>query len=200
MPKQIIFVRHGETDLNKEKRLMNWVHDVGALSELGRTEAAEVGRKLKKYKIHTMYASDLLRTRQTAEIISREIGLQPVFTEYLRERNLGIFGDLTFDEIKSKWPERLTKFLDHSDIDWNGLEGESLRNVHDRFRQFLAILESKHPDENLLFVTHSGFLYTTLRDVFGLLPQNTWLDVAHTSITIVERIDGRYHLKLFNEA
>ena len=199
MPKQLIFVRHGETIHNREKRLMNWAHDVGELSEQGRLEAAEVGRKLKELTIDAMYVSDLLRTRQTAEIIARETGLKPIHTQYLRERNLGNFGDLTPDEIKAKWPGQFEQFVDHSNIDWNGLMGESLRDVHTRFREFLELLESEHPHDNLLLVTHSGFLYTTLRDVFGLLPPNTWLDVGHTSITIVEKIDGQYTLKSFNQ-
>lgn len=199
MPKQLIFVRHGETTHNKAKKLMNWAHDVGSLSDLGKAEAAQVGAKLKQFHIDTMYVSDLLRTRETGEIISTQTGLKPVLTKYLRERNLGIFGDLTLDEIKTKWPDRHSKFFDHEDIDWNGLEGESLRDVHDRFREFLEILKLEHKDENILFVTHSGFLYTTIRDVFGLLPPNTWLDVEHTSVTILEKSGDKYQLKAFNK-
>lgn len=140
MPKQLIFVRHGETTHNKQKKLMNWSHDVGALSELGKEEAALVGIKLKQFHIDKMYVSDLLRTRETGEIIAAQTGLKPIMTKYLRERDLGIFGDLTLDEIKTKWPDHHAKFFDHTDIDWNGLEGESLRDVHNRFREFLQIL------------------------------------------------------------
>ncbi len=199
MPQQIIFVRHGETTHNKEKKLMNWIHDVGTLSELGKHEASLVGNKLQQYHIDAMYASDLRRTKETADIIAKHLGITPIFTKYLRERDLGDFGDLTMDEIGSKWPDKLAKFLDHSDIDWHDHGGESLRDVHNRFIEFLSTLETKHSKENILFVTHSGFLYTTIRDVFGLLPKNSWLDVAHTSVTILEKSGDQYLLKSFNK-
>ena len=178
---------------------MNWANDIGSLSATGRAEAAQVGSRLKELKIHAMYTSDLKRTRETAEIISTQIGIKPITTKGLRERNLGIFGDLTYDEIRTKWPEKAVKFLDHSDKDWNGLEGESLHDVHARFRIFLKELDKKHAAENVLLVTHSGVLYTVLRDLFNFFPQDSWMDVAHTSITILEKSGNTYTLKEFNK-
>lgn len=151
MPKQIIFVRHGETDHNKSKRLMNWTHDVGSLTEAGKKEAAIVGERLQTYPIHAMYVSDLQRTRETGEIISQHVHLTPIFVPELRERNLGIFGDLTFDEIKAKWPDKFAKFLDHADKEWHDFEGESLREVRERFTSFLEQMEREHADEKMSF-------------------------------------------------
>lgn len=199
MPKKIILVRHGETDHNKSKRLMNWTNDVGTLTDKGREEANQVGARLKNYDIDAVYVSDLRRTRETAAEISKHIKLEHKLSPGIRERNLGLFGDLTFDEIKEKWPEKFDKFLDHSDTDWNGLEGESLSDVHKRFRAFLSELESSHKDKNVLLITHSGVLYTALRDIFGFFPQDSWMDVAHTSITVLEKIDNKYVLTQFND-
>ncbi|MBP9669952.1 histidine phosphatase family protein [Candidatus Woesebacteria bacterium] len=199
MPKKIILVRHGETDRNVEKKLMNWINDIGTLTVKGRSEASQVGQRLKEIEIHAIYASDLKRTQETAQIISEHLSLSPVHVHGLRERNLGIFGDHTFDEIKQKWPEKLAKFLDNADIDWNELEGESIRDVHNRFQGFIAEIESKHKDENVLFVTHSGIIYTVLRDLFDFFPQDSWMDVEHTSITILEKSGDKYILKSFNK-
>lgn len=199
MPQTIILVRHGETDLNKSHRLMNWSHDVGTLTDQGQKEAAIVGNKLKEYRIDAMYASDLRRTRETAAIIATHVSLTPVLTPSLRERNLGIFGDHTFDELNAKWPDKVAKFLDHSDQEWNGLEGESLRDVQTRFDVFLTDLHARHHDQSILLVTHSGFLYIVLRDYFNFLPRETWLDVDHTSVTVLEKSAKTYTLTKFNE-
>lgn len=178
---------------------MNWANDVGTLSEKGQKEANEVGLRLKQYSIHSMYVSDLRRTKETADIVAKHISVEPIHTLGLRERNLGIFGDLTFDEIKSKWPEKAVQFSSNADIDWNGLEGESIRDVHKRFQKFMDEIESKHPDETLLFVTHSGIIYTILKDLYHFFPQDSWMDVGHTSITILEKVNGNYVLKSFNQ-
>ncbi len=199
MPKKIILVRHGETDHNKTKRLMNWTNDVGSLTDKGREEANQVGARLKNYDIDAIYVSDLRRTRETAAEIAKHIKVEQKLAHGIRERNLGIFGDLTFDEIKEKWPEKFEKFIDHYDKDWNGLEGESLSDVHNRFNAFLSELESAHKDENVLLVTHSGVLYTALRDVFGFFPKDSWMDVAHTSITVLEKEGDKYVLAQFND-
>jgi broad specificity phosphatase PhoE len=199
MPKQIILVRHGETDHNKSKKLMNWANDIGSLTEKGREEANIVGKRLKKHKIDAVYVSDLKRTRETAEEIAKHVPVKQVLASGIRERNLGLFGDLNFDEIKAKWPDKFEKFIDHSDKDWNGLEGESISDVCNRFETFLNGLHSEHKDQTVLLVTHSGIMYTVLRDHFGFLPQDSWLDVAHTSLTIIEKVDGKYILKSFND-
>lgn len=199
MPKQIILVRHGETDNNKNKKLMNWDHDIGRLTKQGRIEAGIVGQRLAGIKIDAMYVSDLLRTVETAQEIVKYVQITPTFTTSIRERNLGIFGDHTFDEIKQKWPEKFAKFIDHSDLDWNGLEGESLSDVHKRIKSFLSHLEAKHSDQTVLLVTHSGVLYTSLRDVFGFFPRDSWMDVEHTSITILRKQNNSYLLEQFNK-
>lgn len=198
MPKKIILVRHGETLHNREKRLMNWQSDVG-LSDRGKEEAAIVGERLKSMSINAMYVSDLRRTRETGNIIASRTGHNPIYTEYLRERNLGKFGDHTFDEIKSLWPGELEIFLDHTNTTWNGLEGESLAQVHARFKKFLGHLEVEHQEETVLLVTHSGFLYINLQDVLELVPKNTWMDVEHTSITTIVKEGNKYIMESFNK-
>src|SRR5690348_4738788 len=130
MPKQLIFIRHGETTHNKLKKFMNWANDIGTLSITGREEAGQVGQRLKELSIHAMYASDLRRTRETVEIIQTYLSVEPIFTKSLRERDLGLFGDLTYEEVKTKWPDKAIKFFDHADIAWNDLEGEALQDVH----------------------------------------------------------------------
>ncbi|KKU44828.1 MAG: Phosphoglycerate mutase [Microgenomates group bacterium GW2011_GWC2_46_7] len=178
---------------------MNWANDVGVLTDQGRQEANLVGKHLQEHHIDVVYVSDLHRTRETAQEIAQHVKAEQHLTSGIRERNLGIFGDLTLAEIKQKWPEKYAKFLDHSDIYWNGLAGESLHDVHVRFQAFLRSLQQKHADKNVLLVTHSGILYTVLRDIYHFFPQDSWMDVAHTSITILEKSDNTYILKSFNK-
>ncbi len=200
MPKAIIFVRHGETTNNVEGRLMGWVRDYAHLTEKGKGEAAKVAQTLLDYQIDHIYHSDLIRTAETAEIICKALGKESEPTMYLRERNLGNFADRTWDDIKTNSPADFTKFLDHADADWNGLEGESLRDMHERFQQFLDHLHKEHSNQTVLLVTHSGFLYTILRDFFEFFPKESFTEVGHSSITVLEKDNDHYRLKLYNHS
>ena len=140
MPKQIIFVRHGDTPYNskdpRKNRMMGWIDHVG-LSDQGKADAKKTADKLKNYQIDCVYHSDFLRTAETAAIITAQLGLTSSPTHSLRERNLGSFANQTVHEVITTRPADWAKFLDHYDPDWNGLEGESLRDVYNRFHLFM---------------------------------------------------------------
>lgn len=202
MAKRLIFVRHGHTVNNsndhKTNRMMGWVNDVAGLSEEGRVDARSTASKLRNYQIDVAYHSDLLRTTETASIISSELTIKIEPTHYLRERNLGNFADCTAHDLITSRPHDWEKFLDHADQDWNGLAGESLRQVNARFAKFHQQLISQHPHQTVLLVTHSGILHTILRDYFHFFPVESFIEVGHDSITVVDNIDGNHQLTLHN--
>ena len=203
MPKQIIFVRHGHTANNstdhKENRLMGWDDDHVELSEQGKIDAMETAKKLKSYHIDATYHSDLIRTTETAEIITSQLALTSSPAFGIRERNLGNFANLTMHEIKTNRPSDWAKFLDHFDPDWNGLGGESLRDMYNRFDSFMHELKAKHRDQTVLLITHSGFMHTILRDYFNFFPKESFIEVGHSSVTILGKIGDRYQLTSHNQ-
>lgn len=202
MPQRLIFVRHGETAYNsrdhKTNRMMGWAHDHVGLSDQGRGDALAVAAKLKNYHIDYIYHSDLKRTSETAAIITQELGMTSIPTVGLRERNLGTFAELTAYEVMTTRPHDWAKFLDHYDPNWNGLAGESLRDVHIRFRSLLSQLQSRHQNQTILLITHSGYLHTVLRDHFEFFPKESFKEVGHSSLTVLEKTLSSYHLVLYD--
>jgi probable phosphoglycerate mutase len=63
----ILLVRHGETDWNREGRYQGRT-DI-PLSETGRTQVAALGKRLAHVAIHRAFASPLSRAKTTAEAI-----------------------------------------------------------------------------------------------------------------------------------
>ncbi len=59
------------------------------LTKKGKEEVLRAAKKLKR--VDLIFSSDLLRARQTAEIISKETGAKIIFDKRLRELNVGIF-------------------------------------------------------------------------------------------------------------
>src|SRR3954451_10202115 len=84
---RLLFVRHGETDWNAEGRLQG--HTDRALNEYGRRQAHELADRLVGDGVAAIYASDLARAKEAAEIIAARLDLPVVVDPDLRERNWG---------------------------------------------------------------------------------------------------------------
>ena len=81
------FVRHGETNWNKENKIMGW-KDI-ELNDNGREEAEHAAYILKELEIDKIYSSDLKRASETAKIIAQVCELEFEKMDGLRERSLG---------------------------------------------------------------------------------------------------------------
>lgn len=84
----LILVRHGETDWNKEKRVQGWDSDI-ALNQTGVEQAGRLATFLRDRQIVAVLASPMRRARATAEPIARYHGLQVEVDEDLKEIRVG---------------------------------------------------------------------------------------------------------------
>ena len=88
--KHIITVQHTQSVHHTNGMVGSWTD--WDLTELGKQQAANIGKKLKKElegKDIVMYSSDLKRAKQTADEIAKYLGIVPILRKELRERNLG---------------------------------------------------------------------------------------------------------------
>ena len=88
--KNIITVQHTQSVHHTNGMVGSWTD--WELTETGKQQADNIGKKLKTElsgKDFILYSSDLLRARQTAEIIGGHLGITPILRTELRERNLG---------------------------------------------------------------------------------------------------------------
>ena len=106
----IYFIRHGETDWNLEGRLQGQ-KDI-PLNDLGRVQAEEAGRRLKKlvplFEDLDYVASPMLRTRETMERLREAIGLYPDYyrlDERLVELTFGSWEGMTWKEVRKHEPQ-----------------------------------------------------------------------------------------------
>jgi len=81
---KFIFVRHGESEANKAKR----IGELGTkLTEAGMEQALETGKALKGQSIDIIVCSEFLRAQQTAEIIAGELGIPIANIKIIPELN-----------------------------------------------------------------------------------------------------------------
>ncbi len=83
----IYLVRHGETKANFEKVIAG--HFDSPLTEKGKQQARERGKLLQAVKFDAVFSSDLIRARETAELISVDRKLAVNTTRLIRERYFG---------------------------------------------------------------------------------------------------------------
>lgn len=145
-------LRHGESFKNKKKIVSCWPEKFKcALTDKGRKQVQKSVKRLKK--IDLIFSSDLLRTRQTAEIVSKATGARIVFDKRLREVNLGIYNGKPLAEAREAWgDDHLARF------EKKVPGGENYTEVKIRTHSFLKSIESKYKNKNILIVGHEASL------------------------------------------
>ena len=85
-------VTHPEAEHHISELVGGW-HD-SALTERGRAQATAIAHRLRGLipggEGVEVFSSDLLRTRETADIVAAEVGVTPVLDERLREKSYGV--------------------------------------------------------------------------------------------------------------
>ena len=158
MKNQYYFIRHGYSWKNKKKIASCWPEKKPCpLTEKGRKEAKLVAKRLKNKKIDLIFSSDLLRTRQTAKIIGKAIGLKVGLAKKLRETNVGIFNGQLIDNIGRFWDkERKLSPLNYYQRRFKVAppKGETYTEIEKRMISFVKEMEKKYQAKNILIVSH----------------------------------------------
>ncbi|MEN3930273.1 histidine phosphatase family protein [Microvirga sp. W0021] len=167
---KIYFVRHGETDWNVAGR-MQGQQDI-SLNEKGRGQAEQVGYKLAKLfdrpEIMQYLVSPLKRTRETADIMLRTMGLAPDIYQpepRLREITFGKWEGLTWKDVRKTDPAAALQ----RDMDkWGTVppDGESYAMLAERVRPVFENLE-----RDIVVVSHGGVARATLAVMDCIAPE-----------------------------
>jgi broad specificity phosphatase PhoE len=166
----LYFMRHGETDWNAQARLQGQ-HDI-PLNDIGRAQAAEAGRKLAivltKPDSLPWQVSPLGRTRETAEIARKAIGLPPKrynLDDRLKELTFGDWEGKTWAELRSV-DRNMVKARSADKWSYVPPRGESYAMLRDRIAGWL---KSVHHD--LVIVSHGGVARVLLTLLAGVPTQ-----------------------------
>ncbi len=145
----IYLMRHGQDD---ETYVGGW-SNVSLLPE-GREEVKESASWIKdNLDIKRILVSDVVRAVQSAKIVSEVINVPYQLEEKLREQNKGLLNGIPKDDAYNNYPGYTDKEIT---VDTVFPEGESLRNLYERIREYLEEL-LKMQDDTLL-ITHRGVI------------------------------------------
>ena len=165
MTTTLVLVRHGETLWNREGRIQG--HLDSALTAEGIAQARACAVRLRAEAFDHVVASDLLRVRHTADILTAGMNL-PVHPEpALRERCYGAGEGRTYAELDAAHPELFSRTR-ATDPDFAMDGGESRRQFHTRITGALGRIGREHTGQRVLVVTHGGVLGIVYRWLNGL--------------------------------
>ncbi len=201
----LIIVQHCQSEHHVNELTGGWTDT--PLTPLGRRQAECIGERLSRElgpRPCPVYASDLQRAWQTAEVVSLALGVEPIETQGLREWNGGAATGKT-----KAWAEKHVNRTDDSLFDQVAFEGaETWREFHARTCRAMEELAAER-HTTVIAVTHGGaasnIVCWWLRLPLDALPERTPFHGSPGSISVLrtnafgnpvlERFNDRSHLR-----
>ncbi|MBU0503721.1 MAG: histidine phosphatase family protein [Candidatus Omnitrophota bacterium] len=193
MPSRLFLIRHGSTDMNKQRRYCGFM-DIGINSN-GRMQVRRLKARLKSLTVDKVYSSDRKRAIQTAGIIFKgeEVGK----VSGLREMHFGVFEGLTYQEILKKYPVIYKRWIDEP---FNTIipKGESLNIFQKRVVRAFKDIIAKHHDQEIAIVCHGGTISAFI--TYILKSRDFWKHIPDSaSLSVLGAEDGKFKVEFFND-
>ena len=187
---QLFLLRHLKSQWNLENRFTGWI-DV-PLSKEGIESAKEVAEKLAGFEIDKVYTSPLIRNKETASLILKNLGkenLPIIIDKALDERNYGKLQGMNKDEMKAKYGKEQVRLWRRS-FNVAPPEGESLSDVCQRVIPFYEnyIKKDLEDGKNVLVVAS----HNSLRALVKHLEKISDEEIINLEITTGEL--GKYEV------
>jgi len=194
--RQIILVRHGETEWNV-KQVFRGRIDI-ELSEMGMKQAGLLAEYLRDIKVEAIYSSPLKRALQTAEVIARCHRLNIEIVPALIDFDFGRWQGLSRPEVKDKYKELYAEWLENP-LRVRMPDGEELDEVRKRALGAVESIISKHVGIAVL-VSHRVVNKVLICALLGLDNSHFWNIKQDTcGITIFAYENGRFILAKHND-
>lgn len=154
---EIVFIRHGQTDVNKDNRLQGAMVDA-ELNEAGRTYAKKAAANFDASGFAAVYSSPLKRAVETAKIFTKgqkELHLDKRLLEF----DFGEWDGKKMSEITEKYPNVMDPWgkITRNYVDY-APNGETYEAFEQRCADFLTEMYQKYPDKKVLVVAHGRLI------------------------------------------
>ena len=140
---ELVFETHSTTADNEQGRATGWLP--GQLSERGRVQAQQLGRRRLDDGITAVFSSDLARAAQTASAAFGTSAIPVLYDWRLRECDYGQRNGMPVAELRAGRRE-------HLDHPYPG--GESWRQAVERAGRFLTDLPLRWNGQRILVIGH----------------------------------------------
>jgi serine/threonine-protein phosphatase PGAM5 len=165
----LYLVRHGQQDLSCD-------HANGGLSQLGREQAHQLGRRLGAIPFSAIHHSGLPRAVQTADVVAGYLPQVPRHAcDFVADRT-----PVPSAGQRGRYPDRWLAWLDGVPDDERDEDAVALQSAVEHFGV------TGHEDRHELLITHNFVIGWFVRETFGA-PRWRWLGLnqANCGLTII---------------
>lgn len=193
---KLLLIRHAQSLWNLENKAQG--HLDSPLTDLGIKQSEMLADYLRGRNIYKIYSSDLGRALNTANIISKNIGIPIEVVANLREIMLGEWEGMAGEEIADKY-----KDIYHS---WFRCpsktlipQGESIEDLRKRIIPTFNNIINKHSGETVAIVSHGGVIITFIAHLLKVdLDSIYWrVEISNASLSIMEFYEDN-HFRLIS--
>jgi broad specificity phosphatase PhoE len=193
----VYLVRHGRVIGAETRRFVGHL-DV-LLSPDGEAEVRRLAARLASVPLAAVYASDLSRSRRSAEIIAAPHGLVPRLVSVLREMSMGRWEGLTADQIHAREPAAFEDWMRRIG-EFPFPEGESVPDLLQRVWPAFERIVGDHAGGRVVIVAHGGTNRVILCRALGLpLDRLLVLGQDYAALSLLEWRGGAAVLHLLND-
>ena len=164
----VVLVRHGETAWNAQGRAQGWAPT--HLNERGRRQATALAEYLDgTYDVDYIRASDLLRTKETTQIVRETLNVPVRYDDAWREQDIGVLQGFDKATLQEQFPEYAIAEAGQSSSKRTPESGESFEGTCDRVADaWEDLVQDLGADETVLVVAHGGSIRMILGEVLGI--------------------------------
>ena len=195
MTLKIYLIRHGETDFNKQGKEWGQPTET-SLNEIGIKQSRKLAQRINEINLDKLFSSDLKRSLQTAEIVSKAMGIPIITDQRLREYDPG-----EADPSSEKWIEKYRWLLNlgMSKYDIRPFGGENIWDLIKRVKSFLDDLERENGI--IVIISHSG-VNSTLINLSQGREKDNFLNIKQDNacINILDFMKGKWVIRTINDS
>lgn len=193
-------MRHGQA-YNNVKKLLVGRNLESHLTDLGREQVQQSGQMLSTIAIDKIYASPVIRTVETAEIVSNILNMPFEEDERLFEIELGKLVGMYYEDLINTHGNLFVKFYSDNDND-NSLvdfEVESFSSVKKRISELLQEVVIKHRNENILLISHLDPIKAAISLILDIKPSLVYnIHIPNASLNIFKSHDDTISMCCLN--
>lgn len=194
---RLYLVRHGETEWNAQGKYLG-ATDI-PLTLRGRSQALALGRYLEDKGVSAAYSSGLKRAKETLEIATSALNINPLVLNGLNEINFGCWEGMTYEEIERSYGDLISNWL----LDVSRYEipdGERWQDFKSRVSESFDRIIEENQGREVLVVTHGGVIKTIMSFILGMEPVGFWkLRQDKGALNILEVHEKEAMVTLFND-
>lgn len=197
---EFYFVRHGETEVNKEAIRIGGESAWAELTERGKDQARALGHHLKSIEFDAYYTSDVIRTQQTVRYFFEARG--NIYQKITRDHNLT-------EQSQGDWEGRIRTEVYTSEIKsqlgWtfvpgDKIKGESQQQVAERMVNWMKEKIKKHPSHRVCVFSHGLSIRYLVAELLNLNRETAYaIPIDNTSITIIRYDDNAFFCPILND-